>query len=132
MKILQNIDSELLPRKELTVIIEHATKPTPSNKEVLEILSNNLKADKETIRIKHIYSTYGEGKSKVIAYIYKDKDSLFKIEKFSKKEKEELSRLLEKPQEQKTEEKPQEPEKQEQKPENQENGQETKEEQKTE
>lgn len=80
MKILQKKQLELLPRIEITAEEEHNTKPTPSKSSIQEGLSKELKIDQDLIVIKHIYSGFGEGKSKIIAYAYKDKASLKRIE----------------------------------------------------
>lgn len=87
MKILEKKQLELLPRTELIAEIEHIGKSTPSKESIKEVIANELKADKDTIMIKSIRSNFGETKSRVIANIYKDKDSLTRLEIPNKKPK---------------------------------------------
>lgn len=88
MKFLEKKQSELLPRIEIIAIAEHTSKSTPSENQVKEEIAKELKTDKNLIMIKHIYSHFGEGKSKIIAYAYKDKESMKKLEKIKEEKKE--------------------------------------------
>ncbi len=88
MKILKQEKSELLPRIEIEAMETHIAKRTPSTLEIKESLSKSLKVDKDLILVKHIYSLYGVGGSKIIAYVYDRKEDMERIIKKGKKQKE--------------------------------------------
>ena len=87
MKLLKEDHSPLLEYKRITLEIEHDKNKTPSNQDVLNKLSDELKVSQELIKVKHIYSHFGLTKSKVIAHIYNNLEFLKKIEEISKKPK---------------------------------------------
>lgn len=93
MKFLKKNQSKLLPRIEIEAEVAHTGKSTPSNASLQEEIAKGLKTEKDLVVTKHIYSQFGEGKSKIIAYVYKDKKSLEKIEKLSKKEKTKIAEV---------------------------------------
>lgn len=88
MKIISKEKSKLLPRIDVEAMINHFDKKTPSVNEVKEELSKNLKVDKDLILVEHIYSNFGIGSSKIIAYVYESKEDIDKITKKGKKQKE--------------------------------------------
>ena len=88
MKVLKQEKSKLLPRLDVVAIENHVDKRTPSVNEVKDGLSKLLKADKELILIDHIYSDFGAGNSKIVAYVYDSKEVMDKIIKKGKKQKE--------------------------------------------
>lgn len=47
-------------------------KSTPSYKEVTASLASDLKADEKLIAIRHIYTSFGNKKAEVTAYVYND------------------------------------------------------------
>ncbi|MFH1377070.1 MAG: hypothetical protein ABIH25_05535 [Candidatus Woesearchaeota archaeon] len=107
MKILEKNQSELIARTEIIAEVEHTAKPTPSEETIKENLSKELKIEKDLIIIKHIFSKFGEGKSKIIAYTYKDKETLKRVEKKSKKQRKaekEAAKKKAAPKEEKTQE----------------------------
>ncbi|MBT4174231.1 hypothetical protein HOE07_00975 [archaeon] len=58
---------------------------TPSGVLLREFLGKQLKVDKNLIAIRHIYQRYGLPRAKVIVHVYKDFDTLKKLEQLSKK-----------------------------------------------
>lgn len=88
MKILKQEKSKLLPRTDIEAMETHIAKKTPSNNEIKESLSKTLNIDKELILIKHIYSLFGVGGSKIIAHVYDSKEDMERIIKKGKKQKE--------------------------------------------
>lgn len=80
MKLLKETQSPLLSRRRVEVLIDHNKAVTPTKAAVLKSLSDHFKTAEDTIFIQHIYTQYGEGASKVIANIYKDKASLEIVE----------------------------------------------------
>jgi small subunit ribosomal protein S24e len=87
MNIIQEKNNPLLERKEIKFIIEHNNKPSPSNNEMLKLAAENLKASESLVKIKKIKTFYGENKSEVTAYLYKDEAMLKSIEEIQKKKK---------------------------------------------
>ena len=87
MKLLKEDHSPLLGYKRITLEIEHDKDKTPSNNDILNKLSNELKVNQELIKVKHIYSHFGLTKSKVIAHVYNNLEMLKKIEEIRKKPK---------------------------------------------
>ena len=105
MKITEKIESPLLSRTTITAIIGHTSKPTPNRREIKKQIASSLKTKEELVVIKHIYTSYGDTNSKIIANIYKTKENLKKTESKSlRKEKEEPKE--EKPAKEKKEEAP--------------------------
>lgn len=80
LKILTDKENKLLDRKEMEAEIEFSGK-TPSNNELKKELVDKLKTDENLIVINHIYQKFGDQKAKVIAKIYKSKESLDKFNK---------------------------------------------------
>ena len=74
---------------------------TPSYEEVRKKISSSLNCDEKLIVIKNIYTKFGVKKAGLFAYVYKNEESMKKIEP--------------KPKEKKAKEKPEEGEKQEEK-----------------
>lgn len=90
MKILEEKEDKLLNRKRLTILVEHTQKPTPKKEDLKHQVAELLKIDKDLIVLKHIYSDYGSGRSKIIVNVYKDKESIgIETKKKKKKAKEE-------------------------------------------
>jgi ribosomal protein S24E len=83
--IKEKKENTLLSRTELSIEIKHFGSANPSYENIKKEIANQLKADEKLIVIKHVYPAFGEGKSDVIAYIYKDEESLKKTEPRNKK-----------------------------------------------
>ncbi|MBI2557800.1 hypothetical protein HYW20_00615 [Candidatus Woesearchaeota archaeon] len=80
----------LLSRTMLKATLEFE-KSTPSYKEVVASLASDLKADEKLIAIRHIYTSFGNKKAEVTAYVYNDeaKKQLIEPKLKEKKAKEE-------------------------------------------
>ena len=66
---------------------EHVKQPTPKEVDVLKEVAGLVKSVPELVKIKHIYSGYGDGKSKIIAYVYDTEEAFKGIEVIKKKPK---------------------------------------------
>jgi len=87
MKLIKEKEMPLLSRKRLTLEMEHAGSSTPKKEGVRELVAKLAKTKPELVTIRHIYTRFGIGKSKVIAHVYQNEDELKILEK--KKEKKE-------------------------------------------
>ena len=83
--IKEKKENVLLSRTELSIEIEHHGSPNPSASAVKKEIAKQLNINENLIVIRHIYPAFGEGKSEVIAYAYKDESSLKSIEPRNKK-----------------------------------------------
>ncbi len=86
---------KLLNRKEISVDIDFSG-ITPKKDEIKKRLANSLKVDEELVVVKKIVQRYGGNKIKVFARVYKDKNSLDKIETIKKKKKEKKAKVQKK------------------------------------
>lgn len=102
MKIIKDKKSDILPRKEIIIEMEHPLKPTPSSDHIKEEISKKFNCDKELIKIKKIASPFGFAKINVEAFIYDNKEVIQKLEKSSKKQKEPKKEVREKKNDQET------------------------------
>ena len=85
MKILKENKNPLLSRKSLVLEEEHFASKSPSNEETTKKIAELLKTKPELVRVKHIYTKYGEGKSKIVANVYDTVEKLKEVEEFNKK-----------------------------------------------
>ena len=99
MKKLNEVNSPLLNRKQVSFETEHFQKSTPKKRDLAKQIAAELKVAEEVINIKRITTPFGSTKSKIIADIYKTKEDLKKYAKIGKKEKsqEEAKNVAEKP-----------------------------------
>src|SRR3989344_9547051 len=79
MNILSKTESPLLSRAELKAEISFE-KATPKKEEIKKQVAAQLKAPENLIVIKSIETIYGTRTANILAYIYKDENSLKKIE----------------------------------------------------
>ncbi len=79
LKLIEKKETPLLSRTDIKGEITFTGK-TPSNDEVTKKLSTDLKVDAATIAVKHIYTSFGSTRAKVIAHVYKTADDKTKIE----------------------------------------------------
>ncbi len=86
MKIVKEEDMHLLSRKDYLIEMDYES-ATPSKDEVKKKLAAHLHHDESLIVLKHIYPRFGEKIADIIAYAYKDAESLKKIEEIKKKAK---------------------------------------------
>jgi len=78
IKILKELEMPLLKRKRITLEID--SEKTPSANELNDEIVKTLKFDKDLIKIKHIYTSFGKRQSKAIIHVYTDKKTLETIE----------------------------------------------------
>ena len=112
VELLKEKETPLLKRKRANFMVDFAG-ATPSGVLLREFLGKQLKVDKNLIAIRHIYQRYGLPRAKVIVHVYKDFETLKKLEQLSKKALEEYvpkeaPKAEEKPAEVKKEEAPKE------------------------
>ena len=82
LKLLKERETPLLSRKRAT--FEATFKgSTPTRDSVREAVAKLLKTDKELTIIKHIYTSYGLEKTKIIAHIYSKKEDMQRYEEKS-------------------------------------------------
>ncbi len=105
MKILYEKENPLLNRKRVALEIDHPNSSTPSRTKLKSDIAKHLKTDEKLILIRHVYSKFGENKSKVIVHVYNDEKELNRLEKIKReKAPKEEPKSEEKPTEQKSKE----------------------------
>ena len=80
MEITEKNDNPLLHRQEIQIVIRHENKGTPMRKEVIQNLSEQLKAKKDLIVIDHLKNKYGKTETQGYAKIYANIEALNRIE----------------------------------------------------
>ena len=80
MEIAEKNDNPLLHRQEVQIVIKHENKGTPKRKEVIQNLSEQLKAKKDLIVIDHLKNKYGKTETQGYAKIYANAEALNRIE----------------------------------------------------
>ena len=80
MKLINKTESPLLARTSYTYLAEHQEKPTPPHSQIKKELIQELQTKEELLVIKKIETKFGQGKSKVTAYVYKTEKDLQEIE----------------------------------------------------
>ena len=80
LEIAEKNDNPLLHRQEVQIVIRHENKGTPKRKEVIQSLSEQLKAKKELIVIDHLKNKYGKTETQGYAKIYANVEALNRIE----------------------------------------------------
>ena len=81
----------LMSRTEVTIDIKHTGAANPPYSVISKELASMLKADQKLIVVKHVYPKFGEGRSEVIAYVYKDEASMLRFEPKKKEKKTEAA-----------------------------------------
>jgi len=87
MKIIKEINDDLLRRKRIIYEIEHLKKSTPKKDEIKKNIAENFKVDEKLVNIKYIKSKFGHGTSRVSVYIYNDEKFYNDVEVIKKKPK---------------------------------------------
>ena len=87
MKILKQLHNPLLGRYQVELEYEHFKQATPKGADVAKEAATILKVSPELMKVKHIYSGYGNGKSRVIVYVYESAEKLNAVEVIKKKAK---------------------------------------------
>ena len=82
-----SIHNKILDYKRIVLEVEHNKEKTPSNQDILNKITSELKINPELVKIKHIYSHYGISKSKIIVNVYNDINMLKRLEEIKKKPK---------------------------------------------
>ena len=80
LEIAEKNDNALLHRQEVQIIIRHENKGTPKRKDVIQSLSEQLKAKKDLIVIDHLKNKYGKTETQGYAKIYANIEALNRIE----------------------------------------------------
>ena len=80
LEIAEKNDNPLLHRQEVQIVIRHENKRTPKRKEVIQSLSEQLKAKKDLIVIDHLKNKYGKTETQGYAKIYANVEALNRIE----------------------------------------------------
>jgi len=93
-------ENKLIGRLELEGLIQFDG-ATPSNEVLRDKLAVELKADKDLIVIKHIYSRFGYPEAEFLAYIYDNKETRRKMEVMTKHLKKKLEEEKKKAEEEK-------------------------------
>ena len=86
-KIINEKESPLLSRKEVSIEFDFPNQKTPSKEEVLKKAVELLKTDANLIFLKKLYQHFGIGKAKVVFHVYHKVEDLNRIEKIAKKPK---------------------------------------------
>ena len=79
-KIVEDRRNPLLFRRELMVEIWHIGLPTPNRLEVRQKIAEMLGVEVDRVFIRHIYTEFGWGKSKVEVHVYDNAEIGKKIE----------------------------------------------------
>jgi len=87
LNIIKKQDNPLLSRAEIELEASFFNEATPKKENIKKSIASIQKADEKLVVVKHVYSDFGDGKAKVLAYIYKSEDELKKIEPKKKKAK---------------------------------------------
>ena len=80
MEIAEMNDNPLLHRQEVQIVIRHENMGTPKRKEVIQNLSEQLKAKKDLIVIDHLKNKYGKTETRGYVKIYANVEALNRIE----------------------------------------------------
>jgi small subunit ribosomal protein S24e len=72
-------DNSVIGRKEVVIKVFHIGVGTPSRKELVEGITNAFGTSNELVLIRRVDTVYGAGISRVIAEIYKDKETMRKF-----------------------------------------------------
>lgn len=104
IEIKEKKENKLLGRLEVEgkVIFDRAT---PSNEVIRDALALELKADKNLIVVKHVYSKFGYQQADFLAYVYNNREKMEKMEVMTKYLKKKAAEGKKKKAEEKEEEK---------------------------
>jgi ribosomal protein S24E len=111
MEIIKEKDMKLLSRKRV-ILMRDNKGATPSRQELIQEVASMFKVKEDLIIIKHVYSQFGENRTKIIVHIYNDKKKMGLFEHSSLLKKHEKKASAE-PQEPKKEAQPEPEEKKE-------------------
>lgn len=77
-KIKKQEHNPMLLREEVEIIVGSAK--TPSNAEAKEIVASKLNKAAELVVVNGIHRKFGHAESEISAYVYKDAESLVKVQ----------------------------------------------------
>ena len=75
MELIKENEMKLLSRKRLTLMRENKG-ATPSRQDLIKEVAKQFNAKEDLIIIKHVYSQFGENKTKIIVHIYSDRTKM--------------------------------------------------------
>lgn len=86
MELIKENEMKLLSRKRLTLMRENKG-ATPSRQDLIKEVAKQFNVKEDLVIIKHVYSQFGETKTKIIAHVYTDKNKMkvFEIANLIKK-----------------------------------------------
>jgi ribosomal protein S24E len=90
LDLIKENESPLMERKRVSFMVEFGGKCTPNILEFRDAVAAKLKVKSDLVSIRHVYQRYGFARAKVIAHIYKTRETLVKLEKMKKAEKKEV------------------------------------------
>ena len=97
MKLVKEDKEPLFSRKRVLIEEEHEKSSTPNIDNVKKQAVDLLKINPELLRLRNIYTKFGDNKSDIICYAYDNIESLQKFEIIKKKAKKEKAKAEEKP-----------------------------------
>lgn len=81
IEIISKKENPLLDRVELEVMAHHAGEPTPKREEIRDQVASAMKAEKDTVLVDHMESTFGKGMTRGYVKVYKTKQAALAIER---------------------------------------------------
>ena len=94
LEIKEKKENPLLSRIEVSGIVTFEG-ATPSNEQMAKSIASQLKVDTSVVKMKNIYTGFGEQKAKFLAFVYKSKEELDRIDPKPKKQLEKEKKKLE-------------------------------------
>ena len=76
VRVVREVENNLLKRKEVEVEIQHIGKSTPSRKELVAELAKQLSGSEDTIIVKKIHGSNTVGHSVVQTFLYNKKEDV--------------------------------------------------------
>ncbi|AHC51200.1 30S ribosomal protein S24 [Sulfolobus acidocaldarius SUSAZ] len=76
----RDIQNNVANRRELYIKLFHIGSGTPSRKELVKAIASTFSTTEDLVVIKKVFTNYGSGISYARVNVYKDKDSLQKLE----------------------------------------------------
>ena len=116
LEIKEKKENPLLSRIEVSGIVTFQG-VTPSNENMAKSIASQLKVDASVVKMKSIYTGFGEQQAKFVAFVYKSKEELDRIDPKPKKQREKEQKKAEEAKKAAEEAKPAEAPKEEAKPE---------------
>jgi len=80
IEIIEKKENKLLDREEIYAIVKHPNSSTPNRIEIRNKIAAILGTNEKLVIIRKILSSYGKSISRVWAHVYKDEETLKKLE----------------------------------------------------